>query len=168
MDPPGGVPPGEEPPQLVMRPVSCLVRSRAAGQQQYTILESKATKRMANLAWTGHQAFSKLAPDLVKSGVDLLELEEVGFVQHGSVTNMLQQGFQDALFVTDESFSPKEGGAALPHAPTGPAAPPAVAATAAAAAAAQQHQQQQGQGQGAGGGGRPQYQQQQQQQHRQQ
>ena len=104
MDPPDGVPPGEEPPQLVMRPVFCLVRSRAAGQQQYTILESKATKRMANLAWTGHQAFSKLAPDLVKSGVDLLKQEEVGFVQHGSVTNMLQQGFQDALFVTDEQL----------------------------------------------------------------
>jgi hypothetical protein len=102
MDPPGGVPPGEEPLQLVMRPVFCLVRSRAAGQQQYTTLESKATKRMANMAWTGHEAFSKLAPDLVKSGLDRLELEEVGFVERGSVTNMRQQGFQDALFVTDE------------------------------------------------------------------
>ena len=102
MDPPGGNPPGEEPPQLVMRPVFCLVRSRAAGQQQYTTLESKATKRMANMAWTGHEAFSKLAPDLVKSGLDRLELEEVGFVERGSVTNMRQQGFQDALFVTDE------------------------------------------------------------------
>jgi len=40
MDPPRGVLPGEEPPQLVMRPVFCLVRSRAAGQQQYTTLES--------------------------------------------------------------------------------------------------------------------------------
>lgn len=88
MDPPGGVPPGEEPPQLVMRPVFCLVRSRAAGQQQYTTLESKATKRMANMAWTGHEGFSKLAPDLVKSGLDRLELEEVGFVERGSVTNM--------------------------------------------------------------------------------
>jgi hypothetical protein len=54
------------------------------------------------MAWTGHEAFSKLAPDLVKSGLDRLELEEVGFVERGSVTNMRQQGFQDALFVTDE------------------------------------------------------------------
>jgi len=47
MDPPGGVPPGEEPPQLVMRPVFCLVRSRegrGGRSKDATVYQKDATK----------------------------------------------------------------------------------------------------------------------------
>ena len=108
--------------------------------------------------------------DLLEQEEVGLEQEEVGFVQHGSVTNMLQQGFQDALFVTDEqlndplelTFVQTTGGLLFhtlrrnpPH--LLPLPPPLPLQQ-------QQQQEQQGQGQGAGGGGGPQHQQQQQQQ----
>jgi hypothetical protein len=99
-----GVGPGEERPSLLMRPVFCLVRSCAPGDRQYNTLEGKTTKRVVNLDSSGRQAFAHFAPSLVERELELLELEEVGFVETDSVKEMRKRGFHDALFVTDEQL----------------------------------------------------------------
>ena len=79
--------------------------SRLPGKQTYSTAEGEIKRKRFDLTLTSGEAFKVLAPQLVMAErrVGFMTLEQVGVVPHAHATTaMLDPGFKQAVFLTDE------------------------------------------------------------------
>jgi hypothetical protein len=87
------------------RRLNALVMSRLPGKQTYGMAEGEIKRKKFDLTLTSAEAFKVLAPQLVTAErrVGFMTLEQVGVVPHAHATTaMLDPGFKQAVFLTDE------------------------------------------------------------------